>query len=154
MNISDLIYAVMDETTVDITKRVAGITLTKCQPDGRKQRGGVLSVSTTGDYEIALVYCAPEEILFEIVKNMKRGPFESDEMEIYLREYFNVLCGRIISQINRQAKVSARFGLPKYDTVEPHMVYDERNAVKACYNCDGGSGVVSMKGIIIKPISC
>ena len=65
-----------------------------------------------------------------------------------LKEYFNILCGHIISRINRETKSSMRFGIPTYH--EEGKTADGDHALRICYVCAEQNGRASITGIAQK----
>lgn len=110
------VQQILDDAARDITKRLAGIELERAQwPQGDSSDIASLYTATTGSYSITVVYHAETRLLRYIAEKMKRRPIEdAEEVEMYAKEYFNILCGHIISKINRLTKASARFGVPNY----------------------------------------
>lgn len=112
---SNFLYKVIDEAAVDITKRMAGVEL---KPGKRKslEDTGVIRIRTTGTYDLSLSYVASASVFQAIADSMKRAPaVDMEDVSVYVKEYFNILCGRIISRINRETKHSARFGLAEFE---------------------------------------
>lgn len=73
-----------------------------------------LVVTAKGDYCLTIAFYAESHVLRGITENMKRGATASDtDIEIYTTEYFNILCGHVITNVNKAAHTSARFGIPK-----------------------------------------
>lgn len=110
------IQKILDDTVRDITKRLAGIDLSVGNWP-RRENGEIDSLYTTtkGSYTITIVYHAEQQLLYYIAEKMARRPLEDPgDMEMYAKEYFNILCGRFISQINNLTKSSARFGIPHF----------------------------------------
>lgn len=107
----------MDEVVKDITKRMAGIDLERASTDALPSDGKVsaLIAEVSGTDGFTLVYNAEDALLREIAQKMKRKPVEDmDEVGEYTREYFNVICGHVISQLNRKTQSTLRFALPQY----------------------------------------
>lgn len=104
---------IMDEMFRDVTRRLAGLETrpAECGPAGRE----VLSLlaEASGDYSLKFSLCAEKSFLMDVARRMKRVPPITDEEEAagFLREYFNVLCGRVVSAINNQNRCAARIGM-------------------------------------------
>lgn len=115
MYIPDMID-LLDVSVKDIFKRVAGFTVTNISVD--KMKTGELwslVVTTQGDYSVTIVLCSDIRLFYEVVKNMRHGAETGKEaLHIYLIEFFNILCGHIISAINIKNKRKARFGIPRF----------------------------------------
>lgn len=113
MKFSD-IYDIADEKTKHIFERVGGMTLKSTEADVKPAKNACsFSVKTTGDYCMNIVLHAEYEIFRSVAVNMKRGGVVKDsDINIYITEFFNILCGHIISAINKKYTCSARFGIP------------------------------------------
>lgn len=74
-----------------------------------------LVVTTSSDYFLTIVFRADNCVLRAITRHMKRGipDVAEDEIVIYTSEFFNILCGNIVTVINNSLHTSARFGIPK-----------------------------------------
>lgn len=107
---------ILDNAIRDITKRIAGIDLeTANWPQDENGDVASLYTVTKGSYRITVVYHAETRLLRYIADKMARRPVEDPEdMEMYAKEYFNILCGSIVSKINQITNSSARFGIPQY----------------------------------------
>jgi len=111
------IQDLLDEVIKDITKRMAGIDLERATDNVLPSDGKIsaLIAEVSGPDGFTLVYNAENALLWEIAQKMKHRPVEDmDEVGEYTREYFNVICGHVISQLNRQNKSTLRFALPQY----------------------------------------
>lgn len=73
-----------------------------------------LIISTQGDYCLTIVLSAEKDILRSIASNMKHGADADDsDIAIYTAEFFNILCGQIVSAINIKNHLKARFSIPQ-----------------------------------------
>jgi hypothetical protein len=138
------IQELMDEVVKDITKRMAGIDLERASTDALPSDGKVsaLIAEVSGTDGFTLVYNAEDALLREIAQKMKRKPVEDmDEVGEYTREYFNVICGHVISQLNRKTQSTLRFALPQYLPF-PFGGKNSRNALVLYYqSCKGSARV-------------
>lgn len=109
------LYDILDSAVKDITKRVAKMELINVgTSEIDADKASSLVTTTHGDYVLTIIFHTSDDVLKGITQNMKRGAdvAESD-IAIYAAEYFNILCGHIISAMNRRAHTAARFGIPK-----------------------------------------
>lgn len=106
---------IVDTAVTDISKRVAKLEFTKAETtDFKGDKICSLVTTAKGDYDLTVILYAGSQVLRAIAVNMKRGVAVSDEdIVIYTTEYFNILCGHIISMINTLNKKKARFGVPQ-----------------------------------------
>ena len=142
----ELLHKIIDEAVINITKRVANITLKRSdglQPDGSEY--STLRITTTGAYCMTFVYRAPPSVFQSIADTMKRKSCTDEaDMAEYVKEYFNILCGRIVSGINRETGASVRCGLPEYRREEAPGRGD--GAVGIQYECVDVGGAVYAEG--------
>lgn len=111
-----VISQIVDECTLDISKRVAKIDVAIKQDDiiYEAEKPFTLYVTTSGDYNMIVSLCMDKSILETITKNMKHCSSVSDEdISICVIEYFNILCGRIISSVNKQLSLKSYFSIPQ-----------------------------------------
>lgn len=108
----------IDLAVTQITRHLTGISLQSGPPAG--QEDGRLSSSIwvrigDGQDQSTLVYQAEDSLLWAISEQMKRRPItDREEMEEYSKEYFNIICGHLVADINRLTQSSLRFGVPSY----------------------------------------
>lgn len=105
---------ILDRAIKDISKRVAKLDITDADITPISVEDSSSLVSTTnGDYIITIVLHTGDNVLRAITENMKRGSCD-DESDIttYTTEYFNILCGHIVSTMNNKAHKKARFSVP------------------------------------------
>lgn len=107
---------IVDCTVRDITKRMSGIHLIRTDKEPWTLDNAVSSLVTevAGDYSFTVTCCADNKLLHTIAEHMKRSPVSDDEVGIYTTEYFNTLCGHVVSQINHLNQASARFKVPQF----------------------------------------
>lgn len=110
-SIPDIVHNVV----LDISKRVAGLTLVSISPgDIHMDFVQSLFITTQGDYCMTIILTADIELLQTIVRNMKRSALVHDsDISTYIPEFFNILCGRIVSSINALYHCNAQFHIPQ-----------------------------------------
>lgn len=137
----------LDGAMKDITKRMAGIDLERIETDTLPDNGKVSALITelSGPDGITLAYNVENALLWKIAQGMKRRPIEDmEEAGEYAREYFNVVCGHLISRLSRKTKTILRFTMPEY---LPHCFgeKDSKNAFVLYYRSQEGS--VRVQGV-------
>lgn len=89
-----------------IQKEVSSLNLLRCSS---------LVVRTSGEYEASLILNADDSYLEEIARRMKHSEeVTAQDVAMYTTEFYNILCGFLISQFNSIQCCKARFGIPKY----------------------------------------
>lgn len=68
-----------------------------------------------GDYRIELRFLAEPAMLRRLAENMMGAPAGEEEVREYAMEFFNVLCGRFISELYKATGTSARFFPTRYE---------------------------------------
>lgn len=113
-------FNIIDKAIKDVSNKVLGLPIQNATAqDMAKQNMQAeeirsLVISTYGDYCMTIVFSAERDILCAIARNMKHGADACDaDIAIYTTEFFNILCGQIISAINMKNHVRARFGIPQ-----------------------------------------
>lgn len=102
--------------TVWAARKVAHIQLRMDQP-AREPETSCCTVYTTtkGAYQVRLALCANRKTLCRIMEGMLGEPSgDPDEMEEAAKEFFNVLCGNIVSEIARKYRVNVLFSPPQF----------------------------------------
>lgn len=110
----DCLTEIFDQVVRDITRREAGIVL---QPDAPPLKGELCTVYTVFDkgYRASLSLCAERSIFVRLTRHMMdREDVTLQDVELFAKEYFNVLCGHIATELYQITKVPARFGVPVF----------------------------------------
>lgn len=105
---------IFDEVTCEITRQVVGIQL--C-PGGKEPEGEVYTVYITFDKGVhsCLSLCAEKAMLVRLTKNsILTEEVAPQDVEDVTKEYFNVLCGRIVSRLLQKTKTPVRFSVPAF----------------------------------------
>lgn len=134
---------ILDTVMKDISARVAGLTV---QNVSEKEIGTKISsepysliIDTRGDYDMRIILSADAHVMQTITKNMKRGREVAEEdIPIYSGEFFNILCGHIVSTVNTQNKKKASFGIPKF-IKGSYPETDIGNSQHYFYKCQEGA---------------
>lgn len=104
----------MDRAIKDISRRVAGTEVTSL-PDANMlsaENPWSLFTKTEGDYDLTVILSTDRQVLKEMTCNMKRGGEASEaDVSAYMREFFNIWCGHVISAVNRAACLKAEFAV-------------------------------------------
>lgn len=111
------LYEVLDSAVKDISHRVVKIDVVNVP-----ERGGIpalqpcnIYTKTRGDYEMTFVLCTEYEMLKKMTSNMKRGAEASEEdVPLYMEEFLNILCGHIVSKMNKSEKLKVFFDVPRF----------------------------------------
>lgn len=107
-------YEILDSAVKDITKRVAKMDFTSTGVSEILGHSSSLVTTTQGDYILTIIFHTSDVVLMGITQNMKRGAaVEEGDIAIYAAEYFNILCGHVVSAMNQKAHTAARFAIPK-----------------------------------------
>lgn len=148
MENSPTIQSIVDSVIKDITKRVASVELHETEYDlDQSGEHCSLCVTVQGEYKITIIYNAEQRLLRTIAEHMKRGPIsDSEEIALYTKEYFNILCGHVVSLINHITHSSARFGIPQYAKGAYALGDGTQPFFKIAYQSEEGEACI--KGVI------
>lgn len=105
---------VFDRVVREVTAREAGIEL---QSSELKPEGELCTVYTTFEkgYHTSLSLCAEASMFVRLTRHMmEKEEVTPQEVELFAKEYFNVLCGHIATQLFQLTKVPARFRVPVF----------------------------------------
>lgn len=105
-----------DTLTCEITEQMCGIRLnSRTQVERNAPPMDVVYGLVEGRYRMCLKFRAEPRLFCRLAENMIGAPPESmEEVQEYATEFFNVLCGRFISEIYQQTKLPARFYPTRY----------------------------------------
>lgn len=133
---------------LDIFKRLADISLDERQDAPFPCLAArTFMIQTYGDLDMFITMRADKAVYASITEHMARK-IEVDEEDIkdYVGEFFNILCGRMISAVNREHKTSIRFGLPKMDKQKEFTGHTDDNRIFAFnYECSHGTVIIQFE---------
>lgn len=108
------ILEVLDTIVKEITKKIGKIEIYNIDLISlNENNSNSVIITTVGDYNLTIVLYAEITFMQAITENMKRGKIlDIAEIDLYIKEYFNILCGRVITTMNNTIKKSAKFTVP------------------------------------------
>lgn len=86
-----------------------------------------------GDYQIELRFLAEPHLFFRLAQNMIGREPKEEEVQDYAMEFFNVLCGRFISELYKATNTSARFFPTKYESSLDVTILSEEPSLSTIY---------------------
>ena len=105
---------ILDQALQDVTERTAGVRLHQGnQPLGED----LCTVHITFDkgFGTSLTLCADTSLLARMARNsFHEEAVTPEDVEEFSKEYFNVLCGKIVGAMYRATQVPAHFGAPVF----------------------------------------
>ncbi len=105
---------ILDQALQDVTERTAGVRLYQGnQPLGED----LCTVHITFDkgFDTSLTLCADTALLVRMARNsFHEEAVSQEDLEEFSKEYFNVLCGKVVGAMFRATQVSAHFGAPVF----------------------------------------
>lgn len=109
-----LLTSIFDEVIRDVTRREVGIRLTVQESVPEKELCTVFANFEQG-YRTSLSLCAEEALFRRLAQNtLETEDISPQDVEDFAKEYFNVLCGHIVSRLYEVTKIPARFGIPAF----------------------------------------
>lgn len=105
---------ILDQALQEVTERTAGVRL--CQGD-QPLGEDLCTVHITFDkgFGTSLTLCADTSLLVRMARNsFHEDAVTPEDLEEFSKEYFNVLCGKIVGAMYRATQVSAHFGPPVF----------------------------------------
>lgn len=103
-----------DAAVREVTQNTAGVRLYQGTepPDGELC---TVYIKFKNGFRSSLSLCADTAILARMAKNMLQVEnLTPQDLEDFSKEYFNILCGKISSQLFRATKVASRFDAPSF----------------------------------------
>lgn len=102
-----------EELLCEIMGQMSGIELEKASnvPEHFDQAQlGIVWGETTGDFNIRMCLKAEQALFVRLARNMIGAPpRDQEEVEEYATEFFNIICGRFVSELYTLTGQSARF---------------------------------------------
>ena len=126
----DWVEQMAESLVYEIVEQMSGIVLRRSEPWERLSEGMEIDMITgrvSGDFQIELHFCAQRALLIRLTKNMVGYEPDEEEAQEYAMEFFNILCGRFISELYKASKTSARFFPTEYDRT-PERGMPKQNA--------------------------
>lgn len=111
------LFEILDSAVKDISHRVVNIDVVNSPDNNKKTSLQPCSVytKTKGDYEMTFVLSTDYEVLKQMTQNMKRGAEASEEeVPLYIQEFLNILCGHIVSKMNKRTNLKVFFDVPSF----------------------------------------
>ena len=108
------ILDILDCVMQDITNRIARIY--PCKQNGAPS-DDVCTVCTTfeGGYEANLILYMDTALLTKLAQTtMQEETVSLQDIEDFMKEYFNVICGHIVARLFQTAHISSRFRIPRF----------------------------------------
>lgn len=110
----DELEQILDQAVRDVTECTAGVHL---HQGGHLLGEDLCTVQITFDKGLhtSLTLCADTELLYRMACNsFHEESVSSEDIEEFSKEYFNVLCGKIVGAIFRATQIPAHFGPPVF----------------------------------------
>ncbi len=105
---------ILDQALQNVTEQTAGVRLNQGeQPLGED----LCTVHITFDkgFSTSLTLCADTSLLIRMARNsFHEDEVNSEDLEEFSKEYFNVLCGKIAGAMFQATQISAHFGPPMF----------------------------------------
>lgn len=106
--------ALVTQTFLDIAHQITHTEPSSSTPTPLNGPLVTFCVDVRGDYGLSLTLFTPTPVLLELAIGMRRGAeTDEDTAAVYVTEFFNILCGRLVSSLNSTTHTSARFGIPR-----------------------------------------
>lgn len=81
-------------------------SLPQCEVNNRKM--SVMSARIGGDYSISIYFLAEHSLFLRLARNMLGEEPGEEDVRTYATEFFNIVCGRFISELINKADISVR----------------------------------------------
>ena len=118
-----LVYEILDQ--------MAGIQMVKSPEDAAENTDmDTVYGFVDGEYRMQLQFRADPRMFGRFAENMMGSPPQEEDVRDYAEEFFNVLCGRFVSEIHRATQLEARFFPTRYG--EPDRALREEEKKLSC----------------------
>lgn len=109
------VMEIADGAVCDIARRLSGVELTQAPSSLlSSNEGHSLVIHTKRGYSLTVVLHASNTFLLSAAGRMKRETVSTfEEAAVYVKEFFNILCGHIVSAINNKVHSRTIFDMPE-----------------------------------------
>jgi hypothetical protein len=117
------VYRMAEHLVSEITEEMAGIQMWPQTEDNvRPVEMDTVWGFVNGDFQMEVQFRAQPCVFYRMASNIIGGePEGPEEVREYAVEYFNVLCGRFVSELSRTTHVPARFRPPEYTSSDGYQ---------------------------------
>lgn len=135
---------ITDHVVKDISRRVAHLEIQSVAAASIDiADSSSLVMNTDGNYPLTMVLYADSRVLRGITLHMKHGEtFDDDEVLVYTTEFFNILCGHVITEVNNRSHTVTRFGIPQIVKGVYNLLPPARKMESLFYNSNYGPVIV------------
>lgn len=143
------VETIFNNSFLDVTKRVAHIEIIENTPN-KDEIDDLYSgiIITKGIYNSVIICSMQESVMREISKGMNNGKkVDNEELELYVGEYLNIVCGNALTQINNMVGKASRLSVPVIirGTYEKNNEMHYEQLVEFCFSCWYGNIRVNME---------
>lgn len=106
---------ILDQALQNVTEQTAGVRLN--QGGGQLLGEDLCTVHITFDrgFNTSLTLCADTSLLTRMARNsFHEDEVDSEDLEDFTKEYFNVLCGKIAGAMFQATQIAAHFSPPAF----------------------------------------
>lgn len=110
----ETLESILDQALQDVTERTSGVCL---RQGGQTPGEDLCTVHITFDkgFDTSLTLCADTSLLARMARNsFHEDSVTPEDLEEFSKEYFNVLCGKIVGAIFQKTQVPAHFSPPVF----------------------------------------
>ena len=122
----------------EITREMSGIDLRSVPPNAPQLREGrrtdAVHGLVDGEHPIQVQFRAEPRLFVRLARNMiGQDPEDGEEVREYATEYFNVLCGRFLSELYRMGNIRVHNMTIPRSEVFPNVTEMERENLHALH---------------------
>lgn len=128
----------LDQAVRQVTEETASVRLF---PSGETLSEDVCTVHITFNkgFSTSLTLCADTKLLLRMARNAFGEDFNTEDLEDFSKEYFNVLCGKIAVYLKKTTNIAARFSVPEFYRGR-YVPKDHRRQFVLTYSDDQNKG--------------
>lgn len=112
----ETLQQLIDDVIKQMFWEIAKIKLCHCEYSDISPKD-LCTVYTTfsGGYQIRFAFCAERAMMKRITENISEEIVtDPEDIEEYMKEFLNIICGRLVASIFKETKTSARFHSPYF----------------------------------------
>lgn len=134
----EIVKNIIEKNITDISLGIIGVNVEKCGEQGDEKESYTIHLGTCGEYNLDLYMTADLDTLRNIAAKMKRCMPADDEISMYVTEFFNIIGGRIVSEINKSFGKKAVIRPPIFSDNKIPQIKDDKSVLTFFYSFEEG----------------
>ena len=130
----EMIRDIIEKNILNISRGIIGVNVEKCSEQSDKAESFTIYLETSGEYSLSLYMRADMDTLRSIAAKMKHSIPGEEEISMYVTEFFNIMGGRIVSEINKNFGKKAMIKPPVFSNDNIPQILDDKSVLTFYYS--------------------